>query len=210
MSGFHEVSFPFSVALGARGGPVRHTEIVTLGSGQEERNTPHAHSRRRWNAGPGVKTLDDLHTLTQFFEARRGRLHGFRFRDPLDHKSCAPSASVSATDQLLGTGDGETTEYSLVKHYASGGESYIRPIVKPVDGSVRIAVGGMELDEAEFAVDPVTGLVSLVTPPMEGATVMAGFEFDCPVRFDSDALDISLDAFGAGEAADVPLIELRL
>lgn len=210
MSGFHEVSFPFSVALGARGGPVRRTEIVTLGSGREERNTPHAQSRRRWNAGPGVKTLDDLHTLIQFFEARRGRLYGFRFHDPLDHKSCAPSASVSATDQLLGTGDGETTEYSLVKHYASGGGSYARPIAKPVAGSVRIAVDGVELDVADFAVDPATGLVSLVTPPAENAPVTAGFEFDCPVRFDSDALDISLDAFGAGEAADVPLIELRL
>lgn len=210
MSGFHEVSFPFSVALGARGGPVRRTEIVTLGSGREERNTPHAHSRRRWNAGPGVKTLDDLHTLTAFFEARRGRLHGFRFRDPLDHKSCAPSANVTATDQLLGTGDSATTEYSLVKHCAGGGEDYTRPIVKPVAGSVRVAVDGVELDPEDFAVDPATGLVSLVTPPASGLAVTAGFEFDCPVRFDTDALDISLDAFGAGEAAEVPLIELRL
>lgn len=210
MSGFHEVSFPFSVALGARGGPVRRTEIVTLGSGREERNTPHAHSRRLWNAGPGVKTLDDLHALTAFFEARRGRLHGFRFRDPLDHKSCAPSASLSATDQLLATSDGAMTEYSLVKHYPSGGENYVRPIAKPVAGSVRIAVDGVELDGADFALDPVTGLVSLVTQPGAGLAVTAGFEFDCPVRFDTDALDISLDAFGAGEAADVPLIELRL
>ena len=210
MSGFHEVSFPFAVALGARGGPVRRTEIVTLGSGREERNTPHAHSRRRWNAGPGVRTLDDLHTLAAFFEARRGRLHGFRFRDPLDHKSCAPSGNVSATDQLLGTGDGATLNYSFVKYYASGGESYARPITKPVAGSVRIALDGVELDEADFAVDPSTGSVSLLVAPAVGVAVTAGFEFDCPVRFDTDALDISLDAFGAGEAADVPLIELRL
>lgn len=209
MSGFHDVSFPFSVALGARGGPVRRTEIVTLGSGREERNSPHAHSRRRWNAGPGVKTLDDLHTLTAFFEARRGRLHGFRFRDPLDHKSCAPSASVSPIDQALGTGDGVTTEYSLAKQYGSGGESYSRPITKPVAGSVRIAVDGVELDVPDFAVDPGTGIVSLLAAPGSGAAVTAGYFFDCPVRFDTDALDISLDAFGAGEAADVPLIELR-
>lgn len=210
MSGFHEVNFPFAVALGARGGPVRRTDIVTLGSGREERNSPHAHSRRRWNAGPGVKTLDDLHMLTEFFEARRGRLHGFRFRDPLDHKSCTPSANVSAIDQLLGTGDGPVTEYSLVKHYPSGGENYSRSIIKPVEGSVRVAVDGVELDGADFAVDASTGLVSLVTAPGDGAAVTAGFEFDCAVRFDTDALDISLDAFGAGEAIDLPLIELRL
>lgn len=210
MTGFHEVQFPFAVALGARGGPRRRTEIVTLSSGREERNSPWAQSRREWNAGPGVKSLDDLHTLIAFFEARRGRLHGFRFRDPLDHKSCAPSATLSATDQVLGTGDGSTTEYSLVKHYASGNQSHVRTITKPVEGSVCVALDGVELGDPDVVVDPATGVVSFAAPPPGGGVITAGFLFDCPVRFDTDALDISLDAFGAGEAGAVPLIELRL
>lgn len=211
MSAFHDVAFPFALALGAAGGPERRTDIVTLGSGREERNSPWADSLRRWDAGPGVKTLDDLALLTAFFEARRGRLHAFRFRDPLDHKSCAPSAAVSALDQSLGTGDGETAEFPLVKRYASGGAHWDRRIAKPVPGAVLAAIDGAPVQAGtDFTVDDAAGLVSFASPPAAGAALTAGFLFDCPARFDTDRLSISLDAFGAGEAAHVPLVEVRV
>ena len=211
MSAFHEIQFPFSVSLGARGGPQRRTEIVTLGSGREERNTPWAHSRRRWNAGPGVKTLDDLHTLIAFFEARYGQLYGFRFRDPLDFKSCPPSASISATDQPLGTGDGVRTDFPLIKRYVSGDQSVDRFITKPVAGSIRIAIDGEEQSMGEdVMVDDTTGIVSFAIAPPGGAVLSAGYAFDCPARFDVDQLAISLDAFGAGDVPDIPVIELKL
>lgn len=206
MSAFHEIRFPFALALGASGGPQRRTEITTLVSGREARNTPHADSRRRWDAGPGLKSLDDVDTLLAFFEARRGALHGFRFRDPLDNRSCKPSLAPQPTDQVLGMGDGVATGFQLVKRYASGGESWTRTISKPVDGSVRVAVDGVEVG---FSVELSTGQVTLDTAPADGEEVTAGFAFDCPVRFDTDRLDIALDAIGAGRA-QVPLIELIL
>ena len=210
MTNFHEVRFPFSLALGARGGPQRRTEIVTLGSGREERNSPWAHSRRRWNAGPGVRTLDDLDTLIAFFEARHGQLYGFRFSDPLDHKSCPPSALISALDQPLGTGDGEQTEFALIKRYASGDQAHDRPITKPVVGSVRVAADGIALvEDADFTVDATTGRVTFPEAPANEAVLTAGFEFDCPARFDADQLAISLDAFGAGDVPDIPIIEVK-
>ena len=207
MSDFHEIRFPFAVAIGAVGGPQRRTEIVTLLSGREERNSPWADSLRRWDAGPGVRSLDDLNTLIAFFEARRGRLHGFRFRDPIDNRSCAPSAAPSMLDQLIGTGDGVATAFQLVKTYASGAESWARTIAKPVEGTVVVAVDGVE---AAVSVDHTTGLVSFAAPPAGGAAITAGFAFDCPVRFDTDQLDIALDAVGAGAAPSVPLVELKL
>ncbi|WP_203294241.1 DUF2460 domain-containing protein [Maricaulis parjimensis] len=206
MNAFHEIRFPFALALGASGGPQRRTEITTLVSGREARNTPHADSRRRWDAGPGLKSLDDVDTLLAFFEARRGALHGFRFRDPLDNRSCKPSQAPQSTDQVLGTGDGVATQFQLVKHYESGGERWTRTIHKPVDGSVVVAVDGVE---AAFSIDLTTGLVTLDAVPSAGAVVTAGFAFDCPVRFETDRLDIALDAIGAGRA-HVPLIELIL
>lgn len=209
MSGFHDVRFPFSVAIGAEGGPERRTEIVTLGSGREERNSPWADSRRRWDAGPGVRTLDELNELIAFFEARRGRLYGFRFRDPVDWKSCAPSASVSALDQEIGVGDGETAGFALVKRYASGGEAWVRRIAKPVEGTVRVAVDGAEIADG-FAVDTVSGLVVFDAPPAAGAAITAGFEFDCPARFDTDRLAVSLEGAGAGAAGSVPVVEVRV
>jgi uncharacterized protein (TIGR02217 family) len=206
MTSFHEIRFPFAVAIGAVGGPQRRTEIVTLVSGREERNSPWADSVRRWDAGPGVKSLDDLHALIAFFEARRGRLHGFRFRDPIDNRSCTPSLVPDALDQVIGTGDGVATAFQLVKRYASGAQSWTRTIHKPVEGTVAVAVDGVE---AGIAVDHATGLVSFAAAPAEGAAITAGFAFDCPVRFDTDRLDIALDAIGAGAAPSVPLVELK-
>jgi len=205
MSAFHEIRFPFAIGLGASGGPERRTEIVTLVSGREERNSPWANSRRRWDAGPGIASLDDIHTLLAFFEARHGRLHGFRFRDPLDNRSCAPSVQPSPADQVLGTGDGERTDFQLVKHYASGAQSWTRMIVKPVEGSVLAAIDGVE---TPVTTDHTTGLITFDTPPAPGAVITAGFAFDCPVRFDTDRLDIALDTIGAGAVPHVPLVEL--
>ncbi len=205
--GFHEVRFPASVSFGSMGGPERRTEIVTLGSGREERNTPWAHGRRRYDAGLGLSTLDELHGVIAFFEARRGRLHGFRWKDHLDCQSCAPLGVVGAGDQAIGTGDGVRTAFQLVKTYGDAGGSYQRPILKPVAGSVRVAVDGVEL-VAGWSVDAATGVVTFDAAPGASVSVTAGFAFDVPVRFDTDRLSISLAAFRAGEAPDIPVVEI--
>ena len=204
MSPFHEVLLPLPFALGASGGPERRVDIVALGSGREARNTPWAHGRRRYDIGGAVRTLDELHTLIAFYEARRGKLIGFRFRDPFDFKSCAPSAAPGPMDQPLGEGDGVATAFQLVKAYGD----YTRPIAKPVAGSVRVAVDGVELAPGAFSVDAATGVVTLAAPAPQGAPVTAGFLFDTPVRFDIDRLDLSLDGFGAGRALSVGLVEI--
>src|SRR6202012_3503547 len=140
---FHEIHFPTSIAMPSTAGPVRKTEIVTLGSGFEERNAVWANSRRNYDVGYGVKTLDDLHTVIAFFEARMARLYGFRLQDFSDYKSCAPGTDVSATDQTIGTGDGTTAAFQLVKTYTSGPTSWTRIIKKPVGGTVLVSVGGV-------------------------------------------------------------------
>ncbi|WP_339614372.1 DUF2460 domain-containing protein [uncultured Parvibaculum sp.] len=204
---FHDIRFPTDLSFGASGGPERRTEIVTLGSGFEERNSPWAQSRRKFNAGLGLRRLDDVHETIAFFEARHGRLYGFRWKDHADWKSCAPGGAVSAMDQTLGTGDGETTRFQLLKAYASGGESYLRRIAKPVAGSVVAAVDGVA---RAVTLDAATGEILFDDPPAPGAEVTAGYKFDVPVRFDTDFLDINLAAFEAGSVPDIPVVELRL
>jgi uncharacterized protein (TIGR02217 family) len=210
---FHDVRLPSRLAFGAVGGPERKTDIVTLASGFEERNSPWAQSRRRYNAGFALANLVDLHEVVAFFEARSGRLYGFRFRDPVDCASRAPGAAPQPTDQAIGTGNGTTANFQLVKTYASGGSSYVRRIQKPVAGTVRVAVAGVEKTiGADFTIDPATGLVTFLAGhiPSAGASITAGFEFDVPVRFDSDRLEINLAAFAAGDIPNIPLIEIRL
>ncbi|MEI4469838.1 DUF2460 domain-containing protein [Frigidibacter sp. MR17.24] len=208
---FHDVRFPVDVSFGALGGPERRVEIVELANGFEERNTPWAASRRRYDAGMGLRSLDDLERLIAFFEARRGPLHGFRWRDWSDWRSAPPSEQLRPVDQLLGLGDGETVTFQLVKHYVSGTQDEVRVIAKPVEGTVLLAVHDVPVvvpDEA--TVDAATGLVTFAVPPGPGAEVTAGYEFDVPVRFDTDRLTVSIATFEAGEVPQVPLVEIRL
>jgi uncharacterized protein (TIGR02217 family) len=210
---FHEVRFPTAIAFGASGGPERRTEIVTLGSGHEERNSRWADSRRRYNAGYGVRSLDDLHAVIAFFEERRGRLYGFRWRDRTDWKSCAPGETPAATDQAIGTGDGATTTFQLVKTYGGVDAPWVRTIVKPVVGTVLVAVDGTPASEGgDWTVDPATGVVTFEAGAIPGADapVTAGYAFDVPVRFDTDRLDINLTSFAAGDIPAIPLVEVRV
>lgn len=210
---FHEVRFPLSISRASQGGPERRTDVVVLGSGAEERNARWANSRRSYNAGWGVKSLDDLNAVIAFFEERRGRLYGFRWRDPLDWKSCAPSATPADSDQHLGVGDGALRVFPLAKTYGQSFAPWLRTIAKPVAGSVRVAVGGVaQAEGSAYTVDTTTGLVTfaLAHTPVAGAAVTAGFEFDVPVRFDTDRLDVNLQGFQHGAIPAIPLVEIRL
>ena len=201
MTAFHEVLFPLDISLKSAGGPQRRTDVVLLGSGAEERNARWAHSRRRYDAGYGVKTFEALSQVIAFFEERRGRLYGFRWRDRLDHSSAAPGHTIAPTDQVIGTGDGVTETFQLGKIYGAFYSPYRRPISKPVPDSVRIAVAENELEEgAGFIVDTTTGAINFLPGhiPASGAAITAGFLFDVPVRFDTDYLVMDLSAFAAG------------
>jgi uncharacterized protein (TIGR02217 family) len=208
---FHDIRFPVTLSFGSVGGPERRTDVVTLSNGFEERNTPWAHSRRRYDAGLGLRSLDDVETVVAFFEARTGQLHAFRWKDWSDYKSCVPSAAVSDEDQLIGTGDGVQRVFQLQKSYRSGLQTYVRPIRKPVLGTVIVALeGDGKVEGVEFTVDLTTGEVTFTLPPEAGARVNAGFEFDVPVRFDTDQIQTSVASFNAGEVPKVPVVEVRL
>lgn len=208
---FHEVRFPPNLSFGSLGGPERLTEIVTLANGFEERNTPWEHSRRRYDAGVGMRSVADIDTLLAFFEARRGRLFGFRWKDWSDYRSSGSLDVPDFDDQVIGVGDGVTTTYQLIKTYRSGAASYVRDIRKPVVGTVLVGLqGDRQIEGVDFDLDPVLGLINFNSAPAQDATVTAGFEFDVPVRFDADTIQTSAASFKAGDIPNVPVVELRL
>ncbi|GAB5436696.1 DUF2460 domain-containing protein [Falsiruegeria mediterranea] len=208
---FHEVRFPANLSFGSVGGPERRTEVVTLANGFEERNTPWAHSRRRYDAGLGMRSLDDIETLIAFYEARQGQMFGFRWKDWSDYKTSRATSEVAFDDQVIATGDGETTRFQLIKSYRSGEYIYQRPIAKPVLGSVKVGVEQDELKEAvDYTLDLNTGEVIFVHPPAEELPIVAGFEFDVPVRFDTDRIQTSVASFQAGDVPNVPVVEVRV
>lgn len=205
---FHPIRFPLDIALGAVGGPQRLTDVVTLASGREERNSRWARSRRRYNAGYGVKSKADMQAVLDFFEERRGRFHSFLWRDALDCTSRNDGAAPAMLDQQIGIGDGAETRFQLVKRYGASFDPYLRPIAKPVTGSVIIAVDGVAAESGDYFVDPLTGIVTFDAAPGDGDTVTAGFQFDVPVRFDTDRLDVELSGFDAAVVPHIPLIEV--
>ena len=161
---FHEVRFPDNISRGARGGPERRTQVVELASGDEERNASWANSRRRYDVAYGIRRSDDLAAVVAFFEARNGRLHGFRYKDWSDYKSALPSQAITATDQQFGTGTGSLQAFQLAKRYTSGAQTWIRTIAKPVAGTVRVALGMVE-QMSGWTLDATTGVITLPGSP---------------------------------------------
>ncbi|SEK38027.1 TIGR02217 family protein [Roseovarius azorensis] len=209
--GFHEVRFPASLSFGSFGGPERLTDIVTLANGFEERNTPWAQSRRRYDAGVALRSLDDIEAVIAFFEARRGQLYGFRWKDWTDFRSGRAKAAPDYRDQVIGVGDDATVSFQLLKTYRSGEQVAVRPIAKPVKGSVRIGLSNNESQEGvHYEVDATTGIVTFSEPPNMGVQITAGYEFDVPVRFDTDRIQASMASFQAGEVPNVPVVEIRI
>jgi uncharacterized protein (TIGR02217 family) len=204
---FDDVQFPLSLGRGASVTPGFSTAIVTTASGHEQRNADWASGRLRFDAGPGVRSEADLQTLIAFFRARRGAARGFRFRDPYDYSSRGMAGTVTASDQLLGVGDGVRTEFPLIKRYGAEDAAELRRISRPVMGSVLVSLGGVPATSGWVLLEG--GVVSFAVAPAVGVQVRAGFQFDVPVRFAEDSLEIDAALFAAGDAPSVPLIEVR-
>jgi uncharacterized protein (TIGR02217 family) len=200
---FEDVRFPVALGREASVEPAFSTAVVTGAGGGEQRNSDWADARLRFDAGPGIRGEKDLHALIAFFRARRGAAQAFRFEDPFDNSSNAMTGAPGPADQALGTGDGVRTEFALLKHYGA----QERRITRPVAGSVRVSVGGVERVSG-WTLGPL-GTLSFDEPPAAGAAVRAGFRFDVPVRFAEDRLSVGRATFEAGEIASVPLIEVR-
>ena len=206
---FHVIQFPKKISFGSRGGPMRKTTIVTSASGGEERNSLWANSLRIYDIGYGIKTLNDIHDIIDFFEERRGQFYGFRYFDKLDYKSSAPLSNPSFDDQILGQADGVQVEFQLQRLYGDLHARWERKIIKPILGSVTVGIDGVEIASSEWQVNSITGIVTFNNAPANLSTITAGFEFDVPVRFDTDQIEISIEAFEAGDIQSIKLKEIR-
>ena len=198
---FVEVAFPSDIAYGSSGGPEYSTDIVITHGGYEQRNINWAQSRAKYNVAHGIKTQAQLDTLIAFFRARKGRANGFRFKDWSDYR---------ATAQAIGTGNGSNKIFQLVKAYTSGGITETRTITKPVSGTVTVYKNSVLQASGAYSIDTITGKITFVTAPANAAIITADFEFDVPVRFDTDRLSATLDSYGVNSWNDIPLVEVRV
>jgi uncharacterized protein (TIGR02217 family) len=197
---FIETRFPTDIAYGSVGGPQYSTDIVITQSGYEQRNANWSQARAQYNVAHGVKTQAQLDALIAFFRARKGRADGFRFKDWTDYQ---------VTAQAIGTGNGTTTVFQLVRTYINGGITETRTIKKPVSGTVNIYLNSV-LQSSGYVLDTTTGLVTFITAPANGVAITADFQFDVPVRFDTDRLAATIDSYGSRSWHDIPIVEIRI
>jgi uncharacterized protein (TIGR02217 family) len=196
----------YAIRLAVEGGGQVKAELVSVGqsgeqtgAGPEKRNVNWSEARGRWDVASGLKKQAQIDELIAFFRARRGKAYGFRFKDWTDYK---------ATGQLLGTGDDVLAQFQLVKHYPSGSVIEVRTITKPVAGTVKVYLDGIE-QISGWSVDTTTGLVTFGTPPALGVEITADFEFDLPVRFDTDHMAVTIESYRLHAWQQIPIVELR-
>lgn len=197
---FVEIQFPADISYGSSGGPTFSTDVIEAFSGFEQRNINWSAARARYNVAHGVKTQSQLDELIAFFRARQGKAIGFRFKDWTDYQAVA---------QNIGTGNGSQTVFQLTKKYTSS-VTVTRVIKKPVNNSTLKIYLNAVLQSSGYTVNYTTGAVTFTTAPGSGVAVTADFEFDVPVRFDTDQLDAAIDDFGTRSWSDIPLVEVRL
>ena len=211
---FEEVRFDDEIAYGSTFSPAYSTRVKSSAAGYEARNANWSETRLTFDIGTGIKTQVKLDTLIATFHAVKAKFIGFRFRDWSDFTSKGAYDTPAFDDQeIFGPALGGETEIQLIKTYIFGTSSTIRTIRKPVTGTVKVGVGPqgspVELTEGiGFTVDTTTGLITLTTPLIASEYVTAGYEFDVPVRFDSDSIPIELDAYKVGNAS-INLVEVR-
>ena len=200
------------VERGAQGGPQFSTTIFVSSSGHEKRNINWADTRGAWDIGYGIQTKADFSNVIDFFYARQGRAIGFRFKDWTDFEI------VLAGGQQIGLGDDSTVIFQALKTYSSGGVTFSRDLTKLVSGTVKVYLEAvLQTDPTDYTVDLNTGLITFVVAhasiggsgPSSEEIVSLEVEFDVPVRFDTDQLDISAVTFDAASIPQIPIVEIR-
>ena len=199
--------FPDAISYGSAGGPTWNTNIVITDSGAEIRNQRWSYPRHEYDVAYGVKDIGDLEDLLKFFHVVAGQAIGFRYKDHLDYKSCDIDGTVNSSDCIISTSM-TSSVLQLYKTYVQGSYTRSRKILKPVIGTVLVSINGSALTTAEFSVDSTLGTITVLGAYSTGTVAKAGFEFDVPVRFNTDTLSVNMEDYKVG-AAQCPLIELK-
>ncbi len=215
---FHDVQLPSDIERGALGGPGFKTMVLVLTSGHEQRNIDWAKTRGSWDVGYGLLKQDDVSLdatvdiILAFFYAREGRAHGFRFKDWSDFR-VGDVDDPTNDNQAIGTGNDSLTVFQIFKRYSSGGVDYDRDITAVVTGKFSVLIDDVVKTEgggADYTIDLLTGVVTFNSPPAGGEVVQVALEFDVPVRFDIDKMDINVEIFESGSWTNIPILEIRV
>ena len=206
MVSFVETRFPEDISYGSKGGPSFSTTVYSASSGFEQRNMNWEDARCQYDVSYGIKDKTDMGVVLNFFYAMRGKAIGFRYKDWSDYK---------LTQELIGLGDGTTVAFQIIKTYAASTQEYVRtirkvvtPVVGPPAILFEVYVNDV-LQSSGYTVNYNTGIITFDVAPTTAATIKVTCEFDVPVRFDTDEMEITEEAWELETWDSIPLIEIR-
>ena len=195
---FLEIRFPESIAFNSSSILEFNTTIIKAKNGYEQRNINWNSNKMKFNIINGIKTKTELDELITFFRNVKGAGYGFRFKDFTDYQ---------AENQYIGVGNGEIKEFQLIKAYrVSDNIVYYRKITKPIISTVRVFIN--DIESKDFNIDLTTGLITLNIAPEIDSTIKASFEFDVPVRFENDIMEITMNSINSGNVKEIILAEI--
>ncbi len=221
---FHDIQLSEDIERGALGGPAFNTTVLELESGFEQRNQDWSQTRGEWDISFGTMSMEDnqqgtfIHEVRNFFYARRGKLHTFRFKDWADFEIGDPNDAVNDNQQIA-LGDDTTTVFQVFKRYPDTIDPFDRTVTKLVSGTLSVFLDGvLQVITTDYTVNLNTGLITFVVAPAStGGTgpggeelVAVASEFDSQVRFDIDHLQMSTLLFNVGSIPNITLRETRL
>ena len=198
MKAFIEERFPTDISIGMRGGPEFSTTISESASGHEYRNANWLDARNRYEISKSITNTEDLEKIFCFFRHTLGKAVGFRFKDHSDY---------IVTDQFLYEVDGSETSYQLFKNYKLGSLEYRRKITKPVKGTVKLS---LSFPNQNYSIDYSTGEINFDKILPKGCKIYGNLEFDVPVRFNADHLQIINHHSKIYAIEHLELIEIKL
>jgi uncharacterized protein (TIGR02217 family) len=208
---FHNIRFPEHISYGSSGGPEFSTSVLSLASGFEKRNINWSKLRAKYEVAHAIKDAVQMREIRDFFVARMGRAHSFRYKD---------FADFEIINTLIGTGNGVNKVFQVVRSYTSGGYKYDRQITKLVTGTLTgVLVNGtlrnndisdQVIGGSGYTVDYNAGTITFFTAPANTHQVVVDFiEFDVHVRFDTDWMQTSFEDWDLETWGSIPLVEIK-
>jgi uncharacterized protein (TIGR02217 family) len=201
---------PPEVERGMVGGPTYQNVIAEAVSGTEQRVRVWAKCRGEWQLSYTILGNEEMNTtfraVVALFRAHFANLYPFPFKDWGDYQ---------LDDDWIGNGDGTTTAFQIVKVYdpseillgTQGALIYMREIYLPRPGLV-VKVNGVTQTLTTHYTVSATGLITFVTAPASGHAVTVTGEFDVPVRFNTNRLDLTINENSIAEIGSLPIREV--
>lgn len=202
INNFLEKRFPIDISYGSSGGPEYYTDVLSTTNGCEIRSSKIYTPKMKFNISTGIKNRQQMNDIIHFFRCCKGRKMGFRYKDWGDFYGQNEKVKVidQHTIQLIKT---YNLDHDIIEE---------RIITKPVQNTVIIQINNQVIPTTQLNINYITGRITLLNQIINDSNskITADFEFDVPVRFDTDYLPVTRENYNFYSLPNIELVEVKV